>query len=81
MIATKKVQNQRFSGVVTQHQNEQAERVIQTIMYMACNFMVRASLHCSERGSDYLSLWSLYFKHTFWLYNRLPSKESGLTPL
>ena len=77
----KKGQTQFFSVVGAQHQNAQAERAIQTIIYMSRTFMVHASLHWSERGSDDIYLWSFAVTNSVWLYNRLPSKESGLTPL
>ncbi len=70
----KKGQSQSFSGVGAQHQNARAERAIQTIMYMAQTFMVHASLHWTDHGSDDLSLWSF-------AYNRVPNARSGLTPL
>jgi hypothetical protein len=76
-----KGQSQSFSGVGAQHQNARAERAIQTIMYMARTFMVHASLHWTERGSDDLSLWSFAVKHSVWIYNRVPNARSGLTPL
>ena len=44
-------------------------------------FIVHASLHCSKRVYDNLSLWLFIVKHSFWLYSRLPSKRTGLTPL
>ena len=78
---TEKGQTQSFSGVGAQHQNARAERAIQTIMYMARTFMVHASLHWSDRGSDDLSLWSFAVKHSVWVYNRVPNVKSGLTPL
>ncbi len=76
-----KQQSQLFSGVGPQHQNARAERVIQTIMYMAQTFMVHASLHWTESGSDDLSLWSFAVKHSVWVYNCVPNVWSGLTPL
>jgi hypothetical protein len=76
-----KRQSQPFSGVSAQHQNARAERAIQTIMYMACTFMVHASRHWTERGSDDISLWSFAVKHSVWVYNRVPNVRSGLTPL
>ena len=48
---------------------------------MARTFMVHASLHWTEPGSDDLSLWSLAVKHSVWIYNRVPNARSGLTPL
>ncbi len=50
-------------------------------MYMARSFMVHASLHWTERGSDDISLWPFAVKHGVWLYNRVPNRLSGLTPL
>jgi transposase InsO family protein len=76
-----KRQSQSFSGVGAQHQNARAERAIQTIMYMARTFMVHASLHWTESGSDDISLWSFAVKHSVWVYNRVPNVRSGLTPL
>jgi hypothetical protein len=43
-----KGQSQSFSGVEAQHPNSWAERAIQTIMYMACCFMVHSSLHWTD---------------------------------
>ncbi len=50
-------------------------------MYMARTFMVHFSLHWTERVIDDLSLWSFAVKHSVWLYNRFPNKESGITPV
>jgi hypothetical protein len=76
-----KDQSQFFSGVGAQHQNARAKRAIQTIMYMARSFMVHASLHWTDRGSDDISLWPFAVKHAVWLYNQVPNCTSGLTPL
>ena len=43
--------------------------------------MVHFSLHWTKRGVNDLSLWSFAVKHSVWLYNRLPNRESGITPL
>ncbi len=76
-----KRQSQSFSGVGAQHQNSKAERAIQTIMYMARTFMVHSSLHWTDMGADDISLWPFAVKHAVWLFNRVPNRESGLTPL
>ena len=76
-----KDQTQSFSGVGAQHQNARAERAIQTIMYMARTFMIHVSLHWNECGVDNLSLWPFAVRHAAWLYNRLPNRVTGLTPL
>ncbi len=74
-------QGQSFSGVGAQHQNSRAERSIQTIMYMARTFMLHVSLHWSASHVDDLSLWPFAVKHAVWLYNRLPNRVTGLTPI
>ena len=76
-----KQQSQSFSGVGAKHQNARAERAIQTIMYMARTSMLHVALHWSENGVDNLALWPFAVKHAVWLYNRLPNRVTGLTPL
>ncbi len=76
-----KGQSQSFSSVGAQHQNAWAKHAIQTIMYMACCFMVHSSLHWTDRVSDDISLWPFAVKHVVWLYNCIPNCLSGLTPL
>ena len=78
---SEKKQSQSFSGVGAQHQNSKAERAIQTIMYMACTFLVHLSLHWTDMGADDISLLPFSVKHAVWLYNRVPNYESGLTPM
>ncbi len=65
-------QMQSFSGVGAQHQNAEAERAIQTIMYMARSFMIHAALHWGEDGSDDISQWSFAVDQASWLYNCIP---------
>ena len=74
-------QKQSFSGVGAKHQNARAERSIQTIMYMARTFMLHVALHWNESGTDNLALWPFAVKHAVWLYNRVPNRITGLTPL
>ena len=76
---SKKKQPQSLLGVGAQHQNSKAERAIQTIMYMACTFLVHSSLHWTDMGADHISLWTFSVKHVVWFYNRVPNYESGLT--
>jgi hypothetical protein len=78
---SKKKQSQSFSGVGVQHQNSKAEWAIQTIMYMACTFLVHSSLHWMDMGADDISLWPFAVKQAVWLYNPVPNFESGLTPM
>jgi hypothetical protein len=74
-------QSQSFSGVGAQHQNAEAERAIQTVMYMARSFMIHAALNWGKDGSDDLSLWTFAVNHAAWLYNRIPQRFSGITPM
>ena len=76
-----KNQKQSFSGVGAKHQNARAERSIQTIMYMARTFMLHTALHWNEKGVDNLALWPFAVKHAVWLYNRVPNRITGLTPI
>lgn len=76
-----KDQSQSFSGVGAQHQNAKAERAIQTVMWMARSFMLHVSMHWSERGVDDIALWGFAVKHATWLYNRIPNRYTGVTPL
>eukprot|EP00956_Cyclotella_meneghiniana_P034646 scaffold107138_cov38-Cyclotella_meneghiniana.AAC.4 len=50
-------------------------------MYMARLFMIHTALNWGEFGSDDLSLWSFANDHAAWLYNCIPQRTSGLTPL
>ena len=74
-------QTQSFSGVGAQHQNSEAERSIQAVVHMARSFMIHAALNWEMNGSNDLKLWSLALDHTGWLYNRIPQRRSGITPL
>jgi len=74
-------QKQSFSGVSAQHQNAEAERAIQTIVYMARYYMVHAALHWGVDGSDDLNLWPFAIDHACTVYNLLPHRSTGLTPM
>ena len=74
-------QMQSFSGVGAQHQNAEAERSIQTVMYMARSFMIHVALHWGEDQSDDLTLWSFVVDYAAWLYNRIPQRRSRITPI
>lgn len=76
-----KNQKQTFSGVGAHHQNARAERAIQTIMYMARSFMIHVSLRWNDQHVDDICLWPFAVRHAVWLYNRLPNRITGLTPL
>jgi hypothetical protein len=74
-------QSQSFSGVGAQHQKAEAERSIQMVMYMACLFMIHVALHWGEDQSDDLLLWSFAVDYAARLYNHIPQRRSGITPI
>jgi hypothetical protein len=48
---------------------------------MAHCFMVLSSLYWTDQGLDDIFLWPFAVKHAVWLYNCVPNRLSGLTPL
>ena len=74
-------QKQTFSGVGAKHQNAVAERTIQTLSYWARTMMVHAAIHWPTNGADNLRLWPFAMKQAEWIYNRIPNRKTGLTPL
>jgi hypothetical protein len=67
--------------VGAKHQNGCAERSIQTIMSIACTFIIHVLLHWDEQDSDAVALWPFAVRHTVWLYNRLPNGVTGLSSM
>ena len=59
-----KQQAKRFIRVGAKHQNAEAERAIQTVMYMAREFTIHVAIHWTEHGTDNLSLRSLAVDHS-----------------
>jgi hypothetical protein len=43
--------------------------------------MVHAAVHWPSNGSDNISLWPFAVQHAIWLFNRIPNRVTGLTPL
>ena len=70
-----KGQYQSFSGIVAQHQNDRAEKSIQTMMYTLITLMVHTSLHWTEYGVDSLSIWYFSVQLVVWLYNHIPNRK------
>ncbi|KAL7464995.1 hypothetical protein ACHAXS_005324 [Conticribra weissflogii] len=50
-------------------------------MYTTYTFLIHVSLQWTKNGVDNHALWSFAVKHTGWLYNCLPNRVSGLTPI
>jgi len=71
-------QTQSFIGVGAKHQNAEAERAIQTVMYMAREFMIHAALNWGDDSADNLSHWPFAVDHVAWIYNHIPQRESGI---
>jgi hypothetical protein len=70
----------RFSGVGTGHQNGVSERAIRTITAMARTMMLHAALRSPE-GFVTADLWPMAMDYAVWIYNRVPSASTGLSPL
>ena len=70
-----------FSRAGTQHQNARAERAIQTIMGMDNSYIIRVSLHCTDRGVDDSALWYFSAKNSVWVYNQVPNNITGIYPM
>ena len=68
-------------GVGAQHQNDQAESDIQTILYMDCTFIINILFNWSERGVDDIFLWYFAVKYAVWIHNWVPNIVTGLTPM
>ena len=74
-------QTQSFSGVGTKNQDANAQRAIQTVIYMAISSIIPTSLHYSAAVAANLSFWSFAVEHAAWLYTRSQQHKSGISPL
>jgi hypothetical protein len=72
-------QTMRFSGVGAHHQNGIAERAIRTISESARAMILHAAIHWPEEIS--LELWPFAMDYAVYLWNRMPRKETGLSPI
>ena len=70
-----------FSGVGAHHQNGVAERAIKTISSWARAMIVHAGLHWPAQSGTLLSFWPYAMDQAVFLWNNLPSRETGLSPL
>lgn len=76
-----KHQKQTFSAVGSKWQNGNAERSVQTLLWMARSFMLHCSLRWATNEADSPSLWPQAINYAEFLFNRTPSMSNGLTPL
>jgi hypothetical protein len=71
-------QNSKFAGVGAHSQNGVAERSIQTVVSMARTMMIHAAIHWP--GVHDTCLWPMAVAHATYIHNRLPRRETGLSP-
>ena len=78
-----RLQNQEidFSGVGAHHQNGVAERALQTISSWARTMLLHAAIHWPAQSNDLLCLWPYAMDQAVFLWNNLPSRENGLSPI
>ena len=67
-----------FSGVGAKHQNEVAERTIQTISWWARAMLLHAVLHWPDAAN--LELWPFAMAHAVYLWNHMPRKDIRKSP-
>lgn len=67
-----------FSGVGAHHQNGVAEQNIKTISQWARANMLHAAYHWHEHAN--VKLWPQAVDYAVWVFNRLPSIKTGLSP-
>jgi hypothetical protein len=68
-----------FAGTGAHHHNAIAERSIRTIMSIARTCMLHAAIHWPEMADA--TLWPLAVDYAVYIYNRVPNRETGLSPL
>jgi len=68
-----------FSGTGAHHQNGVAKRSIKTIVEWARMMVLHAAIHWPERAD--LELWPFALEYAVYLWNNLPSQDSGLSPI
>jgi hypothetical protein len=71
-------QHIRFAGAGAHHHNGHAERAIRTVMSIARTMMLHAAIHWPDVADP--RLWPMAVQHAVFLYNHMPSLESGLSP-
>ncbi len=69
-----------FSGPHAHHQNAQAERAIQTVVYRARAMMVHAQIMWPELIGRTLHQWTYALTYAAYLHNHIPS-DTGISPI
>jgi hypothetical protein len=67
-----------FSGVGAHHQNDVAERAIQTVSSLARTMLLHMLLHWPAQAD--LELWPFALEHAAYLWNHLPRSDTRLAP-
>lgn len=69
----------RYSGVGAHHQNGIAERNIKTVTQLARANLLHAASHWPS--CMHIKYWPQAVDYAIWVFNRLPSRNSGTSPL
>ena len=69
----------KFAGVGAHHHNAQAERAIRTIMSIARAMLLHSAIHWPDMANT--TLWPMAVSHAVFIWNRVPSLSTGLSPL
>ena len=69
----------RFSGVGAHHQNGIVERAIRTITELSRAMLIHSALHWPAETNE--DLWPFSFSHAVNIWNHLPNKTTGLSPV
>ena len=68
-----------YSGVGAHHQNGVAERAIRTVSDAARAMLIHSAIHWPEETNA--DLWPFAMKYAVYLWNNLPKKELGRSPI
>ena len=68
-----------FAGAGAHHHNGTAERAIGTITNMARTMMLHAAIHWPDVADA--TLWPMAVAHAVYLYNHMPSLDTGISPV
>jgi hypothetical protein len=71
-------QNIRFASAGTHHHNGHAKCAIRTVMSIACTMMLHATIHLPNMANP--RLLPMAVQHAVFIYNHMPTLESGLSP-
>ena len=67
----------RFAGVGAHHHAGYVERAIQTVISIARTMLLHAAIHWPQVADP--SLWPMAVNHATWLWNRVPTVQTGLS--